>query len=188
MYHEANKELTKEITIGELEATIKWFKRDKSPGSNGWLIKFYSAFFKTLGEDLLKVIEHTRTSGKILESFTSAFIALIPKFDNPTTFDDYRPISLCNCIYKIVAKIITNWMQPILSKYISPEKFSFLQYRQIREARGTAQEVLHSLNSKKIKGMILKVYLSKAFDRENWLYIRMLLTHLGFPFDFIKWI
>ena len=53
---------------------------------------------------------------------------------------------------------------------------------------GTAQEVLHSLHSKKVKGMILKVDLSKAFDIANWLYIRMLLTHLGFPFDFIKWI
>lgn len=36
--------------------------------------------------------------------------------------------------------------------------------------------------------MILKVDLSKAFDRANWLYIRLPLTHLGFPYCFIKWI
>lgn len=36
--------------------------------------------------------------------------------------------------------------------------------------------------------MILKVDLSKAFDRENWLYIRLLLTHVGFPYAYIKWI
>jgi len=41
---------------------------------------------------------------------------------------------------------------------------------------------------KKKKGMILKVDLSKAFDRANWLYIRLLLTHLGFPYVYIKWI
>jgi len=39
-----------------------------------------------------------------------------------------------------------------------------------------------------MKGMILKVDLSKAFDRVSWLYLRMLLTHIGFHFDFIKWI
>lgn len=185
---EAGMELNKENTIGELEAAIKWFKRDKSPGPDGWSIKFYSAFFETLGEDLLKVIEHSRSSGKIIESFTSSFIALISKSENPTTFDDYKPISLCNCIYKIVAKIIANRVRPILSKYISPEQFAFLQGSQIHEVVGTAQEILHSLHFKKIKGMILKEDLSKAFDRANWLYIRMLLTHLGFSFDFIKWI
>lgn len=36
--------------------------------------------------------------------------------------------------------------------------------------------------------MILKVDLSKAFDRVNWLYVRLLLTHLGFPYRYIKWI
>lgn len=185
---EASRELTKEITIGEVEATIKWFKRDKSPGLDDWLIEFYQVFLKPWGEDLLKVIEHSRSSGNILESLTSTFIALIPKTDNPTTFDEYIPISLCNYIYNIMEKIIANRMRPILSKHISPKKFSFLQDRQIHQVVETSQEVLHSLHSKKIKGMILKVDLSKAFDRENWLYIRMILTHLGFPFDFIKWI
>lgn len=85
-------------------------------------------------------------------------------------------------------KIIENQMRPTLSKHISPEQFAFLQDRQIHEAVGTTQEVLHTLHIKKCKGMILKVDLSKAFDRVNWLYIRMLLTHLGFPFMFIKWI
>ena len=45
---EAGMELTKEITIGELEATIKGFKKDKSLGPDGWAIEFYSNFFDTL--------------------------------------------------------------------------------------------------------------------------------------------
>eukprot|EP00253_Pinus_taeda_P010037 PITA_10037 len=135
---EAGRELTKEITIGELEATLKWFKKDKSPGLDGWSIKFYLDFFETLGNDLLNVIEHSRTSGKIHESFTSTFFALIPKSDNPSTFDNYKPISLFNCIYTVMAKIIANRMQAILSKYISLEKISFLQDQQIHEGMGTA--------------------------------------------------
>lgn len=64
-----------------------------------------------------------------------------------------------------MAKIIANKLKPILSNHTSPEQFSFLQDHQIHEAVGTAQEVLHSLHVKKIKGMILKVDFSKAFDR-----------------------
>ena len=122
------------------------------------------------------------------EAYNSTFIALIPKTDNPGSFDDFRPISLYNCIYKIIAKIIANHLRPIISTHISSEQFSLLQYQQIHEVVGIAQEVLHSIQTKKLKGMILKVDLSKAFDCASWLYIRILLIHLGFPIEFINWI
>eukprot|EP00253_Pinus_taeda_P013597 PITA_13597 len=117
----------------------------------------------------------------------STFIALIPKTDGPSSFDDFRPISLCNFLYKIIAKIIANRLMPILSEHISSEQFSFLHHRQIHEAIASTQELIHTLQTKKQKGMILKIDLSKAFDRANWLYLRLLLTHLGFPYEFFKW-
>jgi len=181
---EESDDLTKEVTMEELEATIKWFKKDKSPGPDGWTIEFCIAFFDILGNDLLKIVEQCRRSGRISSAIKSTFIALIPKDNFPTSFNDFRPISLCNCLYKIIA----NRLKPILSRHISPEQFAFLQHRQIHEAIATAQELMHTLQIKKQKGMILKVDLSKAFDRANWLYIRLLLTHLGFPYGYIKWI
>eukprot|EP00253_Pinus_taeda_P006554 PITA_06554 len=185
---EETEDLTKEVTMDELEATIKWFKKDRSPGPNGWTIEFYIAFLDILGNDLLRIIEHCRRHGRISSANKSTFIALISKANHPTTFDDFRPISLCNCLYKIIAKIIANRLKPILSRHISPEQFAFLSHRQIHEAIATAQELLHSIHIKKQKGLILKVDLSKAFDRANWLYLRLLLTHLGFPYIFIKWV
>eukprot|EP00253_Pinus_taeda_P033090 PITA_33090 len=185
---EDSDELTKEVTMKELEATIKWFKKDRSPGPDRWIIESYIAFLDLLGNDLLNIIEHCRRNGRISSAIKSTFIALIPKANHPISFNDYRPISLCNCLYKIIAKIIANRLKPILSRHISPKQFAFLNHRQIHEAIATAQELLHSLHIKKQKGMILKVDLSKAFDRANWLYIRLLLTHLGFPYSYIKWI
>lgn len=122
------------------------------------------------------------------ETYNSTFIALIPKSNNPTSFNDFQPISLCNCIYKIISKIIANCLQPILSNHISAKQIPFLQNIQIHEAIGTTQEILHSIQTQKLKGMVLKVYLSKAFYKVNCLYIRMILTHLGFPYEFIRWI
>lgn len=124
-------------------------------------------------------------TGRMYEAFHSTSIAHIPKFDNPRSFDDYMPISLCNCIYKLIAKIITNRIKPILSQNISKEKFAFLENKQIHEAIGVAQEGLHS-KVKNLKGMILKINLSKTYDRTSWLYIEMLLTHLGFHISFIN--
>eukprot|EP00253_Pinus_taeda_P027341 PITA_27341 len=173
--------------MAELEATLKWFKKDKSPGPDGWTIEFYLAFFDLLGNDLLQIVEDSRRRGRTSSAIKSTFIALIPKSNAPNTFDDFRPISLCNCLYKIIAKTIANRLKPILSHHISSEQFAFLHCRQIHEAIASAQELLHTLQVKKQKGMILKVDLSKAFDRTNWLYLHLLLTHLGFPFNFIKW-
>jgi ribonuclease HI len=104
------------------------------------------------------------------------------------TFDDFRPISLCNCIYKIIAKIIARRLNPFLSEAISKEQFGFLEGRQIHEAIGLAQEGLHSLKIARSKGAILNIDLSKAYDRVNWAYIHLLLTHLGFQVPFIKWV
>jgi len=68
------------------------------------------------------------------------------------------------------------------------EQFGFLEGRQIHEAIGVAQEGLNSIKSKQLRGAVLKIDLSKAYDRENWLYIRLLLTHLRFHIDFIRWV
>jgi hypothetical protein len=76
----------------------------------------------------------------------------------------------------------------ILSERISGEQFGFLEGRQIHEAIGVAQEGLHSMKSRKLKGAVLKIDLSKAYDRVSWLFIRLLLTHLGFAVPFINWV
>jgi hypothetical protein len=151
-------------------------------------IEFFLGFFDLLGNDILKVVEESRKNGHIHEPLNATFIALIPKSDNPTTFDDFRPISLCNCIYKIISKVISHRLKDILSRHISCEQFGFLKGRQIHEAIGVAQEGLHSMKIKKLKGAVIKIDLSKAFDRVNWLYIQMLLIHLGFGVAFTNWI
>jgi hypothetical protein len=72
-------------------------------------------FFDLLGDDLLRVVEEVRTSGKVMGSFNSTFISLIPKVDKLGTFDDFRPISLCNYIYKIISKVLAVRLKKFLS-------------------------------------------------------------------------
>lgn len=145
-------------------------------------------FFDIIGPDLPDVIEECRLSGRISEPINSTYISLIPKTDSPLSFNVFRPISLCNCLYKIIAKIIPNNIKPILLGNISSEQFAFLHNRKIHEAIDTTQEALHSIKQKKLKGVMLNIDLSKAFDRVCWLFLRMILTHMGFPLVFIRWI
>ena len=79
-------------------------------------------------------------------------------------------------------------LKPILSRCISNEQFGFLEGRQIHEAIRVAQETIHSVKLMKRNGAVVKIDLSKAYDRISWTYLRMLLTHLGFKIEFINWI
>jgi hypothetical protein len=182
-----NRLLMEEVMEKELLEVLHSFQKDKIPGPDGWTIEFFLGCYEILGQDLLKMIEDTRISGRIPQSLNSTFLALIPKTDNPETLDDFRPISLCNCAYKIISKVIARRVKRILSERISEEQFGFLEGRQIHEAIGIAQEGLHSMKTRKLKGAVLKIDLSKAYDRVSWLFIRLLLTHLGFAVPFINW-
>eukprot|EP00253_Pinus_taeda_P018287 PITA_18287 len=182
------KDLTILVTKEEIEAAMKLMGKDKSPGPDGWTIELFLHFYEQIGAEITEVVEESRLKGVIYRPFNSTFIALIPKKDDPESFEDFRPISLCNCIYKIISKVIALRIAPILSRNISMEQFGFLDGRQIHEAIGVAQEVIHSVKMKKNKGFFLKIDLSKAYDRISWLYLRMLLTHVGFSYPFVSWI
>lgn len=56
--------------------------------------------------DLLVVVEKSRIIGRVHLVFNSTFIVAIPKVENGTNLDDYKAISLCNCIYKLINKVI----------------------------------------------------------------------------------
>jgi hypothetical protein len=79
-------------------------------------------------------------------------------------------------------------LKKILSKNISEQQFGFLEGRQIHEAIGISQEGIHNMKVRKLKGAVLKIDLSKAYDRVSWLYVQLLLIHLGFEVHFITWI
>lgn len=96
------------------------------------------------------------------------------------------PISLCNCIYKVIERIIANRLKLILSKNVYKEQFAFLECRQIHEAIRVSQKSIRSLKSKEIKGLVIKIGLYKVYDRVRLIYIRFLLTHEGFEVPFIK--
>jgi hypothetical protein len=102
--------------------------------------------------------------------------------------EDYRPISCCNVTYKLITKIIACRLRPILSKVIGDEQFGFLQNRQIHDAVALAQESLHSVKKKKLKVSFFKLDLSKAYDRVNWTFLRLVLIQLGMNLKVVNWI
>ena len=107
------------ITLKELKAVVKSMQKEKGSGPNGWIAKFFFAFMDVFEEDLLRVIWESRLNGRIHVAFNATFISLIPKSNKSINLEDYKPIALCNCIYKVIAKIIAIIIKGILSSSVS---------------------------------------------------------------------
>uniref|UniRef100_A0A803Q610 Reverse transcriptase n=1 Tax=Cannabis sativa TaxID=3483 RepID=A0A803Q610_CANSA len=102
---------------------------------------------------------------------------------NASRFDHYRPISLCNYSYKVISRILTDRLKGVLDRLISPLQLAFMPGRWIAECSILAQEVLHSIKSKKGKvgAIAIKTDMSKAYDRLEWDFIRQ--VHQGNSFN-----
>jgi hypothetical protein len=180
--------LFKPVTLSEIKNILIHFNLERSPGPDGWSAEFFSYFFDLVGLDLLQMVEDTRTSGKIVGSINSTFIVLIPKESNPLSFSDFRPISLCNLIYKLISKVISNRIKPLLERSLSAEQLGFLRGRRIQDAIGAAHECIHSIKKKNQKALVLKLDLKQAFDCVDWEFLRLILHLVGFGESFITWI
>ncbi len=107
-------------------------------------------------------------------------MVLIPKSPGADSLDNFRPISLCNSLYKIISKVLTLRMLKILPMIISQHQSGFVPGRQILDSVQMVHEVIHSLEASKWEGMFLKLDLSKAYDRVDWSLLGKVLSTFGF--------
>ena len=124
----------------------------------------------------------------MLGALNSKFLSLIRRKQKCSSFEDFRPISCCNVVYKIIAKTIAQRLKPILSEIITKEQFGFLFNCQIHDAVSLSQELIHTIKRCKSKAFALKLDLSKAYDRVNWTFLRLVLIQIGINLEIVNWI
>ena len=113
-------------------------------------------------------------------------MTLIPKQDGLTSISHFRPISLCNSIYKILSKILVHILRHLIPALVSPLQSAFMVGKRSSDNVIIAQELIHSLKRRKGREgfMVIKINLEKVYDRLEWSFIRMVLDHFGFPKNF----
>ncbi|KAL6132909.1 hypothetical protein ACLB2K_065148 [Fragaria x ananassa] len=155
----------------------------KSPGPDGMPPLFFQHYWDTIGDDITVAVQSFLHSGQILKQINFTHICLIPKVPSPEHMSDLRPIALCNVIYKICSKVIANTLKFILLEVISPFQSAFVPGRLITDNILVANEIAHFVHNKREGAdgfMALKLDLSKAYDRMEWLFLRKVLEIFGF--------
>lgn len=162
--------LNSNITSQEIKDAVFSMGALKALGPDGYHAMFFQSHWEVIGDSVCEFIMSCFQDLSRIDTINSTDVVLIPKVDNPDSLKQFRPISLCNVIYKAITEVIANRLKPLLNDIISPTQCSYILRRHSSNNVIIAQEVIHSMiNKKGQKGFVtIKVDLEKAYDHLDW--------------------
>jgi hypothetical protein len=166
-----NDALCAPFTDDEISFALFHIGPAKAPRPDGFPACFFQWNWGMLKEDIIESVKRFFTEGIMPDGINETAIILIPKIKNPLSLKDYRPISLCNVLYKIIAKCLVNRMRPLLQDIISPTQSAFIPGRMITDNALIAFQCVYALQkgSKNAGNFCAyKLDLMKAYDRVDW--------------------
>lgn len=196
MFHEKiseqmNADLIKPFTDEEISDALFQIGPLKAPGPDGFPARFLQRNWGLLKGEVIAAVRNFFEDEVMQEGVNDTVIVMIPKKNLAEDMKDFRPISLCNVVYKVVAKCLVNRMRPMLQEIISEAQSAFIPGRLITDNALIAFECFHSIKNCKRENQnfcALKLDLSKAYDRVDWEFLNGVMERLGFCDKWRRWI
>lgn len=163
-----NAQLQLQYTREEVHAELQQMAPLKSLGLDGFSACFYQSYWPIIGAEVSKAVLQFLNEGVFDKEFNFTYIVLIPKVTNPTRAKEFRPINLCNDIYKLASNVLANRLKPLLPTIISRTQSAFIPGLLLIDNFITTYEVLHTMTTRQNGNngsMALKLDMEKAYDR-----------------------
>ena len=156
--------LNADISIEELDNAVGDTRTRTAAGPDGISNHFIKKFWRILRTPLHKYTNFCINQDSLSQSFLTAVIKLIPKKGDCTKIKNWRPISLLNCIYKIISKSINNRLKKIIDTATSRAQKGFTQSRYIQEVLINVCHNISHCNTTNMPAFVLSLDQRKAFD------------------------
>lgn len=189
--NDMNDSLCREFEEEEIANAIFQIGPLKAPGPDGFPARFYQRNWGTMKDDIVRAVKEFFRTRIMPEGVNVTAIVLIPKVNQPEELHHFRPISLCNVLYKVVSKCLVNRLRPILDELISTAQSAFVPGRMITDNALIAFECFHSIQKNRKErdaACAYKLDLSKAYDRVDWIFLEQSMYKLGFAHQWVRWI
>ena len=144
-----NSSLLAPHTVEEVRKALFDIGDFKAPGRDGLHSIFYKRFWSMLGEDLVEEVLQAINTCIMPHGWNGTTIVMIPKVQSPERVSQFRPISLCNVVYKVISKLLANRLEPFLEDIINPTQSAFVPGRLIMNNVLIAYESLHAIKNKR---------------------------------------
>ena len=144
-----NKALRAPYTAEDVRKTLFDIGDLKAPEPDGLHTIFYKRFWPMLGEDLIEEVLKAINTCTIPNDWNEMAIVMIPKINTLEKVNQFRPISLCNVVDKIIAKMVASRLKVLLPEIISPTQSAFVSGRMITDNILVAYECFHTIKNKK---------------------------------------
>lgn len=142
-----NESLSAEFVAEEIDRALAQMHPLKSPGPDGFGVSFFQQHWGIIGGKVKRAILDFLNGGSFDPVINETFITLIPKTPTAASVGEYRPISLCNVLYKLIAKVLANRLKTVLPSIISHNQSAFVPGRLITDNVLVAYEALHSMHT-----------------------------------------
>ncbi|XP_061349159.1 uncharacterized protein LOC133294495 [Gastrolobium bilobum] len=155
------------ISKDEVRRAFFSMKDSKAPGEDGYTATFYKKNWEFIGEQIWRDIKYYAENPSSIEEVNGTLITLIPKVPKPMYVSQFRPISLCNVIYKGMSKIIVDRLKLTMENLVSPYQASFVPNRQLQDNIIVAKELVHSMGRVKGKKVAARIVNRMGFKRTS---------------------
>jgi hypothetical protein len=181
-------ELDLPITLLELEQSINSANMKSAPGPDGITNPFIKHFWGLFRVPLLKYANACFASGNLTDNFRRARIRLIPKKGNKKLLKNWRPISLLNCFYKIISRVISTRLKKYMDKLTPTAQKGYSTTRQCQEVLISVIDAIAFCKNEKKRGAVLSLDIRKAFDTVSHQFMSQVFDFFNFGPNIKKWL
>ena len=177
-----------EISLAECTQAMRHIKKNKSPGLDGLTIEFYEKFWSLLGPIIVNVYNNSYDNEILPKSLRTSVMNLIFKKGSRDNIANYRPISITNIDYKILAFALSFRLQNVITSLVDTDQSAYIKGRYMGNNIRLVSDVIELFSKQNRSGLVLTIDFEKAFDSLNWDFLIEVLKYYNFGSSFIKWV